>query len=322
MKETQNDKAPAGYSQMLKVNELGKLSQYLFDLMDKRGILKLYQGKDFIISDTQFNTEKDTLYWQHINEAFMECSFMVKGNLYQSQSGLFEQQLYSPGYHNWLFNPDATEGNQLIGKGEYRIVSVYMTVDKAIRLFNDYVPELKEIPDSLKQSRPWIKQATGMKFSERMLYLINNLWNAPNQSSLQSLYFESVVHQLFCQQCEAMLFNLDEDRRLSLKKEDIEKLQQAAEILSKNFNDPPSLKALARECGLNEYKLKKDFRQLFGISVMNYVQEQRMSLAKDLIVNTDKTISEIAYELGYAHSQHFYRAFKKRFGVVPRVFKN
>ena len=55
---------------------------------------------------------------------------------------------------------------------------------------------------------------------------------------------------------------------------------------------------------------------------MNYVQEQRMSLAKDLIVNTDKTISEIAYELGYAHSQHFHRAFKKRFGVVARVFKN
>jgi len=51
--------------------------------------------------------------------------------------------------------------------------------------------------------------------------------------------------------------------------------------------------------------------------VFALVQEERMKRAKQLIFEGEKNISAIAYELGYAHPQHFQRAFKQRFGVTP-----
>ena len=58
------------------------------------------------------------------------------------------------------------------------------------------------------------------------------------------------------------------------------------------------------------------------MSMTSYLQNLRMSKAKELLQDTDKTISEIAYELGFSHSQHFHQAFnKKTFDTVPSVFK-
>ena len=46
--------------------------------------------------------------------------------------------------------------------------------------------------------------------------------------------------------------------------------------------------------------------------------ENRLQMARTAIYTKEKTITEIAYELGFSHSQHFHRAFKKRFGETPK----
>jgi AraC family transcriptional activator of pyochelin receptor len=52
------------------------------------------------------------------------------------------------------------------------------------------------------------------------------------------------------------------------------------------------------------------------------LQEERLKVAKQLIYQGEKNIAGIAYELGYAHPQHFQRAFTKHFGLTPKeLFK-
>jgi AraC-like DNA-binding protein len=68
---------------------------------------------------------------------------------------------------------------------------------------------------------------------------------------------------------------------------------------------------------LNEFKLKKYFKQAFHTSVFQLLQEERLKMAKRLLYEGEKNVSMIAYELGYAHPQHFNRAFKKQFGIAP-----
>jgi AraC-like DNA-binding protein len=82
-----------------------------------------------------------------------------------------------------------------------------------------------------------------------------------------------------------------------------------------------SLRGRYRRVGLNEYKLKRGFRELFGTTVFAYLSEQRLALAKRMLLDTDKTAAEIAFELGYATPQHFSAAFKKRFGVSPKSMR-
>jgi len=59
-----------------------------------------------------------------------------------------------------------------------------------------------------------------------------------------------------------------------------------------------------------------------GKSAQEYIQGKIIAIAKDRIFDTDKNISEIAYELGFKYPQHFTRLFKSRVGYTPNEFRN
>ncbi|MEJ7600772.1 MAG: AraC family transcriptional regulator [Kofleriaceae bacterium] len=98
---------------------------------------------------------------------------------------------------------------------------------------------------------------------------------------------------------------------------DRERLVAARDRVNERLSDPPTLTELSRLVGLNEFKLKRGFKEMFGTTVFAYLTEQRLQLARQYLLDTDKTAAEIAFELGYATPQHFSAAFKKHFGVTP-----
>ncbi len=105
----------------------------------------------------------------------------------------------------------------------------------------------------------------------------------------------------------------------SLSPEDVEKIKQAKAIIEATLQNPCSLIALAHKVGLNDYKLKKYFKEMYNNTVFGYLHEMRMEKACVLLTQ-NKKISEVAYTVGYKNAQHFTAAFKKRFGVVPSAF--
>ena len=58
-----------------------------------------------------------------------------------------------------------------------------------------------------------------------------------------------------------------------------------------------------------------------GKSAQEYIQQKTMEVAKDLLSTTSKSISEIAYYLGYQYPQYFSRAFKKIVGSSPNEYR-
>lgn len=58
-----------------------------------------------------------------------------------------------------------------------------------------------------------------------------------------------------------------------------------------------------------------------GKTPQEYIQNKIIDLAKEMIIGTDKTVSEIAYELGFQYSQHFSRIFKKNVGCTPLEYR-
>ena len=100
-----------------------------------------------------------------------------------------------------------------------------------------------------------------------------------------------------------------------------EKLYQAKEILSQNLDTPPSLAELARQIGLNTFKLKKDFKEVFGVPVFKYLQNERMITAHDLIRTKKATVQEAAWHVGYDSLSSFSNAFTKKFGFRPSEVK-
>jgi AraC family transcriptional activator of pyochelin receptor len=99
------------------------------------------------------------------------------------------------------------------------------------------------------------------------------------------------------------------------------KLQQARDILISNLEHPPSLSELSREIGLNTFKLKKNFKELFGVPVFKYLQNERLNTANDLIRSEKMTIQEAAWHVGYDSLSSFSNAFARKFGFRPSEIK-
>lgn len=99
------------------------------------------------------------------------------------------------------------------------------------------------------------------------------------------------------------------------------KLLQAKAILTDDLENPPSLSELSRQIGLNTFKLKKNFKELFGVPVFKYLQNERLNKAHELIRQEGHTIQEAAWEVGYDSLSSFSNAFAKKFGFRPSEIK-
>lgn len=94
-------------------------------------------------------------------------------------------------------------------------------------------------------------------------------------------------------------------------------IRAAEHLLTGSFENPPTICELSRMVGLNEYKLKNGFREMYGKTIYEYIRELRMKNAKNLLEDDDLSISQIAYKVGYINTSHFARAFRKEYGLNP-----
>jgi two-component system response regulator YesN len=96
---------------------------------------------------------------------------------------------------------------------------------------------------------------------------------------------------------------------------------KAKEYLWSNYNQAISLKKLADAVGINPYYLSHLFRKEMGISFLDYLTSVRISIAKNLLRQTSKSIIEICLDVGYQDPSHFAKIFKKKEGVHPTEYR-
>ena len=152
--------------------------------------------------------------------------------------------------------------------------------------------------------------------SYKMLQVIRQIIDAQFAAPLQAIFIWSKSLELLVLQAD--LYEKDQSRHFIKTRSDKEKLLAARDFLGQQIESPPTIRQLARQVGINEYKLKKGFKELFGTTVFGYLHGERMELAKRYLLDTDKTAREIAFELGFSSPQHFNTAFKKAFQITPK----
>lgn len=84
----------------------------------------------------------------------------------------------------------------------------------------------------------------------------------------------------------------------------------------------PSVAYCAAELNLSAGYFGDLVKKETGKSAQEYIQSKIIEVAKGLIFEGNKTVSEIAYELGFKYPQHFSRLFKQRVGQTPQGFRN
>lgn len=95
------------------------------------------------------------------------------------------------------------------------------------------------------------------------------------------------------------------------------KIFSAKEILLRHIGDPITIKQLSRKVAMNECYLKKGFKEMFGTTIFEFYQNERMQHAKKLLYEKGLSVTEVSDLLGYSSISHFSTAFKKHTGIKP-----
>lgn len=83
----------------------------------------------------------------------------------------------------------------------------------------------------------------------------------------------------------------------------------------------PSVKYFADKVCLSPNYFGDLVKKETGMTAQEYIQNRIIDLAKEMLLGTEKTVSQISYELGFQYSQHFNRVFKKSTGFTPVAYR-
>lgn len=154
-----------------------------------------------------------------------------------------------------------------------------------------------------------------------MQVALQQILHCPYQGLTRRVYLQGKVFELLALLLEPLLEEQKaQPHPRKLKPEDIDRIHHAKDILLTRLEHPPSLVELARAVGINDYKLKIGFHQVFGTTVFGYLNEYRMERSRQLLQEGNLTVTGVARAVGYANRSHFAAAFKRKFGVNPGIY--
>ncbi|MCD9015318.1 helix-turn-helix transcriptional regulator [Parachryseolinea silvisoli] len=152
-----------------------------------------------------------------------------------------------------------------------------------------------------------------------MSQVIQHICNNPLRGTLGKLMIEAKILELVALQLTQFAGSVmrNTPRTPTLRPADRDTFYALREHLDIHFASDLSLRSLSRTFGLNEFKLKKGFKELFQTTVFDHIHTRRMEHARYLLADQKMYVHQVANLVGYKNANHFSTAFKRTFGVKP-----
>jgi AraC-like DNA-binding protein len=149
--------------------------------------------------------------------------------------------------------------------------------------------------------------------------VLEGMLNHPHRNGLENIFITAQTQMLLLYSLQSL--DDKEPEVLTCKflhnEADREKVAKARDILLQQIGEPITIKQLSRKVAMNECYLKKGFKEMFGTTIFEFYQSQRMEHAKFLLYEKGISVTDVSAQLGYSSISHFSTAFKKHTGLKP-----
>ena len=96
---------------------------------------------------------------------------------------------------------------------------------------------------------------------------------------------------------------------------------KAVNYIRENIYEQITLDDLANAAAISKFHFSRLFKEETGLTPLEYVVQTKINLAKTILSTTNRTIADIAMDLGFSSESSFINAFKKRTGISPNRFR-
>ena len=304
-------------------NRSGGLEENCWEAENK---LLTYRISDFRCRD--FNVTRYQIYckedcWMrslNVGNSFMGLSVVRQGIVECFLSETRDKRIWRKGYTNMIVSSGIKEERNLFRKGDtFGMTSILVSPDFFQHLSERYTEYFGSAYLRFGRGETFFIAPKNLSIPIALSVALNDLEVSQMMGNASPMYLEAKVTE-----CLSLFMRETEGKEPVNAKivgfSDRDKIYQARDIICSEYLNPPSLHDLALRVGTNECTLKAGFKEAFRTTVFNYLFDYRMNIAIHYLLDTNKSIGEVAGLVGYEHQAHFCTAFKRKFNVTPSEF--
>ena len=305
-------------------NRSGGLEENCWEVENK---LLTYRISDFRCRD--FNVTRYQIYCKedccmrslNVGNSFMGLSVVRQGIVECFLSETRDKRIWRKGYTNMIVSSGIKEERNLFRKGDtFGMTSILVSPDFFQHLSERYTEYFGSAYLRFGRGETFFIAPKNLSIPIALSVALNDLEVSQMMGNASPMYLEAKVTE-----CLSLFMRETEGKEPVNAKivgfSDRDKIYQARDIICSEYLNPPSLHDLALRVGTNECTLKAGFKEAFRTTVFNYLFDYRMNIAIHYLLDTNKSIREVAGLVGYEHQAHFCTAFKRKFNVTPSEYR-
>lgn len=276
-------------------------------------IVKIIPG--FSLAFNNFSMNEDILNimgkYQHFSEPILKINYCLKGKMqaFNKNGKLCTSAKGSTAYYEGVDNIcklshfDEYESISLFGytKPITNIFQQVFHMDK--RVFRDFYNQINEEDNY-----------TVIKNDLTTIGLLNDIKDNFRNGEIDNLRIRAI--ELFMYELKNFKIN-KERKELYYSKTVVEKVEKIEKYISENLDEKLTIDCLCDEFYISLDTLKRCFKQVYSTSIYAYIKKSRLEKGKELLVSSEKSITEIALNCGYNNHHSFSKAFKDHYKITP-----
>lgn len=251
---------------------------------------------------------------------FIFCSEGSVGHSFQSQEHINTVETYqniivsSSGYNGHILYFAANEQTHV---SSLEIIRSSF-VARSNHNFRDLDPTLKDLFKDDVSKKQFFYQGN---YSIKAADLMEEIDNRNYTGFLRSIFLEGKTFEMLAIQIAQYQDDEAEDKLPQiLRKSDIEKVNYVVRRIQGDLGSNHTVESLAKEAGTNVNKLQEGFKYVYNLTVNKYMQHKKLEAAKEMLMSSEKNISEIVVAIGLNNRSYFSKIFKEKYGVNPKYF--
>lgn len=264
-----------------------------------------------------FRMEKKTVFKIRDDGPLLSLYVALQNDRHLDMEGLGSIH-FKEGQFNLLYSPDYALSSPLEAGREYIGISLRYRME-VLEEMRCYFPKVGVLIEKLRRGEPAMLLEDHGWVTREIQDTIHRIVHGPKEQPSYPVYFELLVKTLLF---HLLLQSVQRQPRSPYSHYEINGIHEAREMISRNLKYHYRIPEIAQKVGLNEFKLKNGFREVYGDGLYEYLLTERMRQARDLLHDAGRNIKEIAGMMGYKSVNSFIKAFKRKFNQTPGEFRS